>query len=132
MTLPIRTLAVAAALLVTGCTVGPDYHGAPEVAGEALRTGGTFAHAGEGVEAHAPGVARWWTTLGDAQLTALIDDARRENAFGLMMSLNMLIEFGDAFDFTGSDFRGWCTQVGFRETRIIPLTPNASAAVAYK
>ena len=32
----------------------------------------------------------------------LIDDARRENAFGLMMSLNMLIEFGDAFDFTGS------------------------------
>jgi O-methyltransferase domain/Dimerisation domain len=36
----------------------------------------------------------------------LIDDARRENAFGLMMSLNMLIEFGDAFDFTGSDFAG--------------------------
>ena len=65
-------------------------------------------------------------------IEALIDDARRENAFGLMMSLNMLIEFGDAFDFTGSDFRGWCTQVGFRETRIIPLTPNASAAVAYK
>jgi len=62
----------------------------------------------------------------------LIDDARRENAFGLMMSLNMLIEFGDAFDFTGSDFSGWCTQVGFRETRVIPLTPNASAAVAYK
>ena len=30
----------------------------------------------------------------------LIDDARRENAFGLMMSLNMLMEFGDAFDFT--------------------------------
>jgi predicted O-methyltransferase YrrM len=62
----------------------------------------------------------------------LIDDARRENAFGLMMSLNMLIEFGDAFDFTGADFSGWCTQVGFRETRIIPLTPKASAAVAYK
>ena len=32
----------------------------------------------------------------------LIDDARRENAFGLMMSLNMLIEFGDAFDYTGA------------------------------
>ena len=30
----------------------------------------------------------------------IIDDARRENGFGLMMSLNMLIEFGDAFDFT--------------------------------
>ena len=38
----------------------------------------------------------------------LIDDARRENAFGLLMSLNMLIEFGDAFDFTGADFAGWC------------------------
>jgi len=28
----------------------------------------------------------------------------------------MLIEFGEAFDFTGADFVGWCTQVGFRET----------------
>jgi len=62
----------------------------------------------------------------------LIDDARRENAFGLMMSLNMLIEFGDAFDFTGADFAAWCEQVGFRETRVIPLTSTASAAVAYK
>jgi len=62
----------------------------------------------------------------------LIDDARRENAFGLMMSLNMLIEFGDAFDFTGADFAAWCKQVGFRETRVIPLTSTASAAVAYK
>jgi O-methyltransferase domain/Dimerisation domain len=62
----------------------------------------------------------------------LIDDSRRQNAFGLMMSLNMLIEFGDAFDFTGADFTAWCTQVGFRETRVSPLTPNASAAVAYK
>ena len=35
----------------------------------------------------------------------LIDDARRENAFGLLMSLNMLIEFGDAFDYTGANFR---------------------------
>ena len=34
----------------------------------------------------------------------VIDDARRENVFGLMMSLNMLIEFGEAFDFTGAQF----------------------------
>jgi hypothetical protein len=47
----------------------------------------------------------------------IIDDARRENAFGLMMSLNMLIEFGDAFDFTGSDFDGWCREVGFKKDR---------------
>jgi len=37
----------------------------------------------------------------------LIDDARRENAFRLLMSLNMLIEFGDAFDFSGADFWQW-------------------------
>lgn len=62
----------------------------------------------------------------------LIDDARRENAFGLMMSLNMLIEFGDAFDFTGRDFAGWCREVGFREVEILPLAGPASAGVAYK
>lgn len=62
----------------------------------------------------------------------IIDDARRENVFGLMMSLNMLIEFGDAFDFTGADFAGWCKDAGFRNTEIIPLGGPASAAVAYK
>jgi hypothetical protein len=62
----------------------------------------------------------------------LIDDARRENAFGLMMSLNMLIEFGDAFDYTGSDFAGWCREVGFREIDVRPLAGPASAAIAYK
>jgi 2-polyprenyl-3-methyl-5-hydroxy-6-metoxy-1,4-benzoquinol methylase len=62
----------------------------------------------------------------------LIDDARRENAFGLMMSLNMLIEFGDAFDFTAADFFGWCREVGFSRTEVIPLAGPASAGVAYK
>lgn len=65
-------------------------------------------------------------------IEALIDDARRENAFGLMMSLNMLIEFGDAFDYSGSDFVGWCREVGFRDFETIPLTGPSSAAVAYK
>jgi O-methyltransferase domain len=62
----------------------------------------------------------------------LIDDARRENSFGLMMSLNMLIEFGDAFDFTGGDFTGWCREVGFREVEILPLVGPSSAGIAYK
>ena len=62
----------------------------------------------------------------------LIDDARRENAFGLMMSLNMLIEFGDAFDFTGSDFAGWCREVGFQDVEILPLAGPSSAGIAYK
>jgi len=65
-------------------------------------------------------------------IEALIDDARRENAFGLLMSLNMLIEFGDAFDYSGSDFASWCREAGFRDFEIIPLTGPSSAAVAYK
>jgi len=62
----------------------------------------------------------------------LIDDARRENAFGLLMSLNMLIEFGDAFDYTGADFQDWCGEVGFQRFEIIPLAGPTSAAIAYK
>ncbi len=65
-------------------------------------------------------------------IEALIDDARRENAFGLLMSLNMLIEFGDAFDYSGSDFASWSCEAGFRDFEIIPLAGPSSAAVAYK
>jgi hypothetical protein len=62
----------------------------------------------------------------------IIDDERRENAFGLMMSLNMLVEFGDAFDFTGADFDSWCREAGFKSTEIIHLNGPASAGIAYK
>lgn len=65
-------------------------------------------------------------------IEALIDDARRENVQGLMMSLNMLIEFGDAFDYSGADFRQWCSEVGFKRFEVIPLAGPSSAAVAYK
>jgi len=63
---------------------------------------------------------------------ALIDDARRENVFGLLMSLNMLIEFGDAFDFSGADFQKWCREVGFQRFEVIHLAGPSSAAIAYK
>ncbi len=62
----------------------------------------------------------------------LIDDARRENTFGLLMSLNMLIEFGDAFDFTGADFWSWCQEAGFRSYEVLHLAGPCSAAIAYK
>lgn len=62
----------------------------------------------------------------------LIDDARREQVFGLLMSLNMLIEFGDAFDYTGADFRAWCTDAGFRRVDVLPLGGTASAGIAFK
>lgn len=62
----------------------------------------------------------------------IIDDARRENAFGLLMSLNMLIEFGEAFDFTGKDFWDWCREAGFKRYEIMHLAGPCSAAIAYK
>ncbi|TMA73571.1 MAG: methyltransferase [Deltaproteobacteria bacterium] len=62
----------------------------------------------------------------------LIDDARRENAFGLLMSLNMLIEFGDAFDYTGADFWTWCREAGFTRYEVLHLNGPCSAAIAYK
>ena len=65
-------------------------------------------------------------------IEALIDDARRENVFGLLMSLNMLIEFGDAFDYSGADFQEWGREVGFKRFEVIHLTGPASAAIAYK
>ncbi len=65
-------------------------------------------------------------------IEALIDDHRRENVQGLLMSLNMLIEFGDAFDYTGADFCNWCGEAGFKCFEVIHLAGPSSAAVAYK
>jgi SAM-dependent methyltransferase len=63
---------------------------------------------------------------------ALIDNARRENLFGLLMSLNMLIEFGEAFDYSAADFEKWCQEVGFKRFEVIHLAGPSSAAIAYK
>lgn len=65
-------------------------------------------------------------------IEALIDDARRENVFGLLMSLNMIIEFGDAFDYSAADFRKWCSEAGFKRFEVIHLAGPSSAAIAYK
>ncbi len=62
----------------------------------------------------------------------VIDDDRRLNAFGLLMSLNMLIEVGDGFDYTGADFAGWTKAAGFKKTTVVPLAGPTSAAIAYK
>ena len=62
----------------------------------------------------------------------IIDDERRENAFGLMMSLNMLIETAEGYDFTAADFEGWAGDAGFSETFVMQLTGPTSAVVAIK
>jgi hypothetical protein len=62
----------------------------------------------------------------------IIDDARRENAFGLLMSLNMLIETPGGFDFTGADCQGWMREAGFGQTRVEHLEGPDSMVVAIK
>ena len=62
----------------------------------------------------------------------IIDNERRQNTFGLLMSLNMLIENGDAFDYTMNDFNSWATAAGFKRTALLPLAGPTSAAMAYK
>jgi hypothetical protein len=62
---------------------------------------------------------------------AIIDDDRRHNAFGLLMSLNMLIE-GLGFDFTGADCRGWMADVGFSKSYVEHLVGPDSMVVGIK
>jgi len=63
---------------------------------------------------------------------AMIDDDRRQNVFGLLMSLNMLIETPGGFDYTGADCVGWMRASGFAEARHQPLDGPNSMVVATK
>jgi hypothetical protein len=63
---------------------------------------------------------------------SLIDDERRKNTAGLLMSLNMLIETPAGFDYTGADCREWMRQTGFRESRVEHLAGAESMVVGTK
>ncbi len=63
---------------------------------------------------------------------SIIDDDRSENSFGLLMSLNMLIETADGFDYTGADCSGWMKDAGFRETRVEHLIGPDSMVIGTK
>jgi hypothetical protein len=63
---------------------------------------------------------------------ALIDDERKSNVFGLLMSLNMLIETTGGFDYTGADCSAWMKEAGFRETRVEHLAGPDSMVVGIK
>jgi len=63
---------------------------------------------------------------------AIIDDERRANAFGLLMSLNMLIETAGGFDFSGADCAAWMREVGFRTAYVEPLVGHDSMVVGIK
>lgn len=63
---------------------------------------------------------------------SIIDNDRRQNAFGLMMSLNMLIETPGGFDYTGADCEGWMRAAGFSSTRVQHLVGPDSMVVGIK
>ena len=63
---------------------------------------------------------------------ALIDDDRRENTFGLLMSLNMLIETQGGFDYTGADCQAWMRKAGFKKTFVEHLIGPDSMVVGFK
>jgi hypothetical protein len=63
---------------------------------------------------------------------AIIDDDRRQNAFGLMMSLNMLIETPGGFDYSGADCIGWMQDTGFRDCRVEHLVGPDSMVIGFK
>ena len=63
---------------------------------------------------------------------SIIDDERRQNAFGLLMSLNMLIETPAGFDYTAADCAAWMREAGFRKTRLEHLAGPDSMVVAIK
>jgi SAM-dependent methyltransferase len=63
---------------------------------------------------------------------AVIDDDRRHNAFGLLMSLNMLIELPDGFDYTGVECQQWLREAGFRRTYVEHLAGPESMVVGIK
>lgn len=65
-------------------------------------------------------------------LETIIDDDRRQSTFGFLMSLNMLMETQDGFNFTVNDFKGWAETAGFKRVELIPPAGPNSAAVAYK
>lgn len=63
---------------------------------------------------------------------SIIDDARSQNAFGLLMSLNMLVETAGGFDYTGADCQSWMQEAGFRETRVEHLIGPDSMVIGIK
>ena len=65
-------------MLAAGCTVGPDYRSAPQVAANAIDAG-RFPHAPAVADSAAPRVADWWHALGDEQLDGLIETALKQS-----------------------------------------------------
>jgi hypothetical protein len=71
-------------------------------------------------------------TLSQAQIMTLGHGFMDAKVLLVAVKLCMLLEVGDGFDFTGADFRTWCSEAGFQRFAVLPLGGPASAAIAYK
>ena len=71
-----------------------------------------------------------WNLERKMQLIRAAYDALPEG--GAFIAVEALIEFGEAFDYSGADFENWCRKVGFKRFKIIHLAGPSSAAIAYK
>jgi NodT family efflux transporter outer membrane factor (OMF) lipoprotein len=69
-----KILSILPLVILAGCTVGPNYAGPPAAASKAVARG-NFVRAADSTFTQAPGLARWWESLNDPTLTALIDNA---------------------------------------------------------
>jgi hypothetical protein len=59
----------------------------------------------------------------------MIDDERRSNAAGLLMSLNMLVRTRGGYDYTGAECIGWMREAGFTQVRRAHLCGPYSTVV---
>ena len=72
-----RLIALAAAAVLAGCALGPEYAGPPDAAPHASQ-GGRFVRAGDAAHAAQP-ANRWWEGLGDTELNSLVQRALQAN-----------------------------------------------------
>lgn len=62
----------------------------------------------------------------------MIDDERRTNESGLLMSLSMLLATPEGFDYTGSECLAWMREAGFVDPQLAPLAGPYSMAIGVK
>jgi outer membrane protein TolC len=67
-------LTIAGTAAIAGCTLGPNYRGAPAVAPNASHAS-SFNRAPKGIISTAPAAAEWWKSLNDPELDRLIESA---------------------------------------------------------
>lgn len=65
-------------------------------------------------------------------IESIIDNERRTETDGMLMSLIMLLETKGGFNFTFDEYTAWVKAAGFKETKVIRLVGEQSAAIAYK